>query len=734
MKTDHLKPETFQPDISLLLEVVSRHWGYDTFRPLQQEAMEAALSGRDSLVVLPTGGGKSLCYQAPALLKDNLTVVISPLISLMKDQVDGLLQSGVVAAQWNSSQSSLEHRAIEKDLLDGVIRLLFVSPERMAIPSFREVLRRAGAKTFAIDEAHCISHWGHDFRPEYRQLAELRRHFPGTSVHAYTATATAQVRRDIIEQLGLDDPLVLVGDFDRPNLTYRIVRRSDEVRQVEEVLGRHAAEAGIVYCIRRRDVDDLTAALNTRGHRAVAYHAGLTQDQRREAQDAFSTEACDLVIATVAFGMGIDRSNVRFVVHTGMPKSIEHYQQETGRAGRDGLEAECVLLYSAGDAAVWKSVMNNGEVSAEHLAMAQRQIDIMNRYAASSVCRHRALVRHFGQEYPRDSCGACDICHGDHEAVPDSLIIAQKILSCVARLGESFGSGYVTSVLRGENLEKITQRRHEQLSTYGLLREHPKNEVRDWIDQLVAEGFLRQEGDRYPLLRMTETSRSLLKGQAAVKLIRSAMPDRPKKGKRAEESWELVDRDLFETLRRWRKQRADSRGLPPFVIFSDKTLRDLAARRPSSLEKLREVYGIGEAKLEEYGSDILSIVDTHCRERKVSRDQRPAGARPVAAPVRSSSTAVLDTAFELFGRGESIAGVMAATARSRGTVVDYLCRYIEARRPESVESWIDGATLIKIASAAEEVGTERLKPIRDVVGEQISYDEIRIVLAWLASR
>lgn len=696
--------------------------------------MEAALSARDSLVVLPTGGGKSLCYQAPALLKTDLTVVVSPLISLMKDQVDALLQSGVVAAQWNSSQQSLEHRAIEKDLLDGVIRLLFVSPERMAIPSFREVLRRAGAKTFAIDEAHCISHWGHDFRPEYRQLAELRTHFPDSSVHGYTATATAQVRRDIIEQLGLLDPLVLVGDFDRPNLTYRVVRRGDEVRQVEEVLSRHPQEAGIVYCIRRRDVDDLTAALKTRGHRAVAYHAGLTPEQRREAQDAFSTESCDLVVATVAFGMGIDRSNVRFVIHTGMPKSIEHYQQETGRAGRDGLEAECVLLYSAGDASVWKSVIDNGEVSPEHLALAHRQIDIMNRYAASSVCRHRALVQHFGQEYPRDSCAACDICLGDHEAVSDSLVIAQKILSCVARLGESFGSGYVTSVLRGEGLEKITQRRHEELSTYGLLRDHPKNEVRDWIDQLVAEGFLRQEGDRYPLLRLTETSRSVLKGQATVKLIRSTMPERPKKGRRSEESWESVDRDLFETLRKWRKKRADSKGLPPFVIFSDKTLRDLAARRPSSLERLREVYGIGEAKLEEYGSDILSILDTHCRERNVSRDQRPAAPRAVASPSRSSTTAVLDTAFGLFARGKSIAEVMAGTTRSQGTVVDYLCRYIETKRPESIEPWVDGATLIKIASVADVVGTDRLKPIRDVLGEQISYDEIRIVLSWLSSR
>src|SRR4051794_7381483 len=365
-----------------LIDVLARHWGYSSFRPLQAEAMEAALEGRDTLVVMPTGGGKSLCYQAPAIVKKSLTVVVSPLISLMKDQVDGLIACGVAAAQLNSSQSSVEQRNVERALMKGKLRLLFVSPERLALSSFRQLIGSAGVTAFAIDEAHCISQWGHDFRPEYRQLRDLRRLFPNASLHAFTATATERVRHDIVEQLDLRKPLELVGNFDRPNLTYRIVARRDEVAQVEKVIPRPRGEAGIIYCIRRRDVDTMADILARRGHRVAAYHAGLSPEQRRDAQEAFSKEACDIVVATVAFGMGIDRSNVRFVLHTGMPKSIEHYQQETGRAGRDGLEAECALLYAPKDAAAWNSIMAD---TADQTA--RENVALMQQYAESFTCR-----------------------------------------------------------------------------------------------------------------------------------------------------------------------------------------------------------------------------------------------------------------------------------------------------------------------------------------------------------
>jgi ATP-dependent DNA helicase RecQ len=612
---------------SPLLDIISRHWGYDSFRPLQQEAMNAALEGRDSLVVMPTGGGKSLCYQVPALMKNEVTVVVSPLISLMKDQVDGLVACGVPAAAMNSAQASHELRATERELLAGRLRLLFVSPERLAIASFRELLQRAKARTFAIDEAHCISHWGHDFRPEYRQLRALRDEFEGASVHAYTATATAQVRRDIAEQLALREPAVLVGDFDRPNLTYRVLPRQDEWNQVRAVVDRHRGEAGIIYCMRRKDVDSLAAKLAKSGYDVAAYHAGLSQEERRRAQERFAAERCDLVVATVAFGMGIDRSNVRYVLHTAMPKSIEHYQQETGRAGRDGLEAECVLLYSGADVVLWKSMVerpvDDAPPDPRYVQAAIRHLNDIDRFASGIVCRHRALVEYFGQPFPSPSCNACDICLGETEDVPEALIVAQKIVSCVVRVGQSFGVGHVVAVLRGESTDRIVARGHQSLSTFGLLKGNSRNELRDWIWQLVAQGFLEQSGDEYPVLRLTHEAKPLLRGEAAVRLRQPIAPKRergpgartrPHPALRSAQGSPLpaeegdYDRPLFEALRVWRRSEAEERGVPPYVIFSDRTLREVARARPDTLTALREIYGVGDAKLEAFGRKVIEVV------------------------------------------------------------------------------------------------------------------------------
>ena len=562
--------------------------------------MNAALAGRDSLVVMPTGGGKSLCFQAPALIKESVTVVVSPLISLMKDQVDTLIACGAPAAMMNSSQEPHEQRATERALLDGKIKLLFVSPERLALPHFQALLQRVNAKTFAIDEAHCISHWGHDFRPEYRQLSELRSQFPDASVHAYTATATPKVRRDIAEQLALRDPAVLVGDFDRPNLVYRILPKRDELRQVIEVLERHRGESGIIYCIRRKDVDSLAEQLAKRGWNARAYHAGMTSEERRAAQDAFAKEQCDVVVATVAFGMGIDRSNVRFVLHTAMPKSIEHYQQETGRAGRDGLEAECVLLYSAADAMTWRSMLS-GEQESIHL-------NDLDRYLSGTKCRHRALVEYFGQTYSPDSCGACDLCLGETEDVDNATVVAQKILSCVFRLQQSWGVGHVISVLRGENTEKVRDRHHETLSTFAILKGCSRNELRDLIWQLIGQGLLEQTTDDFPVLRLTQQSRAVLRGEEEVRL-RQPIATTKKRAPRASVPFDgPVDATLFQTLREWRRSEADERGVPPYIIFSDRTLREIARAKPSTLTQLREVYGVGDAKLEAFGSAVLAVV------------------------------------------------------------------------------------------------------------------------------
>jgi ATP-dependent DNA helicase RecQ len=613
-----------------LQEIIARHWGYRTLRPLQDQAMQAALDGRDSLVVLPTGGGKSLCYQAPAVLRGGTTVVISPLIALMKDQVDSLRACGIAAASIDSSLSAGERFAYEMDVRQGEVRLLFMSPERLVQTDFYRVLQQIDVRTFAIDEAHCISHWGHDFRPEYRQLSRLREFFPQAAVHAYTATATELVRRDIIAQLALQDPVVLVGSFDRANLIYRILPRHDVTKQTLEVLERHEGEAGIIYCLRRRDVDELAATLQKKNIKALPYHAGMTGEQRQATQEAFSSEQVDVIVATVAFGMGIDRSNVRFVLHTAMPKSLEHYQQETGRAGRDGLEAECVLLYSGADVITFKSILEKSAKEAgneAHLPSVFKHLDDMDRYCRGAVCRHRALVRYFGQDYDGDNCNACDLCLGDTEAVPDALIVAQKILSCVARVKQNFGIGQVAAVLRGETTENVRKRGHDKLTTFGLLKGHSKADVRDWVYQLIGQGVLLQVGDEYPLLRLNEASWEVMRGERQVRLVqlvRRKKGERPEKTKVETTSWEGVDRELFEALRRLRRDLARDRQVSPFIIFTDNTLRELARMRPSTLEPMRLIPGVGDKRLRDFGALFLTLIADQCRARGLSLDVPPA--------------------------------------------------------------------------------------------------------------
>ena len=609
--------------------------------------MCAVLEGRDSLVVMPTGGGKSLCFQAPAVMRGDTTVVISPLISLMKDQVDGLISSGISAVQLNSSLTPEERQQCEKDILAGQVRLLFVSPERLVQTDLQDLLRKIDVRTFAIDEAHCISHWGHDFRPEYRQLRLLKSMFPKASVHAYTATATEQVRSDIIQQLNLTDPEILVGNFDRANLTYRIMsRRGGLSKQVLSVIDRHKNEGGIIYCIRRAEVDELTAELKQIGIKAMAYHAGMTSQERSQTQEAFSEEHCDVVVATVAFGMGIDRSNVRYVLHTAMPKSLEAYQQETGRAGRDGLEAECVLLHSGADVFTWKAIMQKAaseqkqnqsqnqfhyqDNDLSYLETAYEHLNIIDRYCRGAACRHSLLVAHFGQTYDKDSCGACDICLGETIEVDGAPVIAQKILSCVARLKERYGIGYIAAVLRGENSQEIRNRGDQNVSTYGLLKEHHVNDLRDWMYQLISQEVLVQEnidlgyGRAVPILKLNGGSWQVMRGQRTN--IRLLKPAERKKGERAKlskaetGSWDGVDRDLFEMMRDLRRELADQRRVPPYIIFNDATLRELARIRPSTLERMRMVSGIGDSKLRDLGQTFLDVILTHCQNSGVSLD------------------------------------------------------------------------------------------------------------------
>jgi ATP-dependent DNA helicase RecQ len=729
-----------------LLKVIARHWGFRGLRPLQEQAMSAVLDGRDSLVVLPTGGGKSLCYQAPAVYRGGTTLVVSPLIALMKDQVDALRSLGIAAAQLDSSLSSVEHRAYYNDLQQGAIRLLFVSPERLVQSDLYRVLQRLGVRTFAIDEAHCISHWGHDFRPEYRQLSLLREHFPDASVHAYTATATEQVRRDIATQLALRDPVVLVGNFDRANLTYRVLPRLDLMRQVNEVLERHRGEAGIVYCLRRKDVDDLSAALKLQGVAALPYHAGMTAEDRQATQEAFTAERCDVVVATVAFGMGIDRSNVRFVLHTALPKSLEHYQQETGRAGRDGLEAECVLLFSGADLLTFKFMIeksaSENAVDPSFVPSALKHLDEMDRYCRGAVCRHRALVEYFGQKYETPSCDACDLCLGDTQEVPEAVVVAQKILSCVARVKEGFGIGHVVAVLRGKNTENVRKRGHDKLSTFGLLHKHSDADLRDWVYQLIGQGVLLQVGTEYPLLKLNAASWDVMRGQHTVRLVQLARRrkgERPERSRAAANSWEGVDQGLFDVLKALRYRLAGERQEAPYMIFGDTVLRDLARVRPSTPERMRQLSGVGDVKLRNFGGHFLPAIAEHCRKHGLAMDVSvPSGAATLfhepapSAPARVNPRQVI--AFDLFRKGTAIDDAMKQMDLKRSTVQGYLAEYICAERPASISRWLPDALYHRIAAAVRQAGTERLKPIFLLLGEKVAYDDIRLVIAHLQAR
>jgi ATP-dependent DNA helicase RecQ len=538
---------------------------------------------------------------------------VSPLISLMKDQVDGLRVDGVPAAYLNSTLDARARDAVIASVREDRCRLLYVSPERIAgegSQPLRRLLREAPVRFVAIDEAHCISQWGHDFRPEYRQLGKLRDDFPGVAFHAFTATATDRVRRDIVAELRLASPLLLVGSFDRPNLTYRVLRRDNFSRQLDAVLARHEGEAGIVYCLSRREVEALADRLQTEGRRALPYHAGLSDEVRSRHQEMFIDERVDIIVATVAFGMGIDRSNVRFVVHAGAPRSLEHYQQEAGRAGRDGLPAECALIYSGADFPRWRQML---EANGEWTESARSLLRDMERYAAGTRCRHRALVEYFGQEYGRRDCGACDWCLRELDAVRDSATVARKVLSCVARVRQTWGSTHVADVLLGRATDKVLQARHHELSTFGLLKDESGAAIRGFIEQLVGDGMLSREGDPYPVLRLTGAGAALLKGHAGDEYVlyrEVAPPPRKKRGRAGarDDAPATIDAELFGVLRDVRLQLARERGVPPYVIFHDTTLRDMVVRRPKTLDDLHAVYGVGAKKASDFGETFLDAI------------------------------------------------------------------------------------------------------------------------------
>lgn len=726
---------------------LKRHWGFDSLRPLQMDSIRATLSGRDTLTVLPTGGGKSLCYQLPPLVSGRLAVVVSPLISLMEDQVAGMTLAGIPAAAMHSNLKREDAAAARELAASGELRVLLIAPERLMIPDVMAWIVKLNPSAIAIDEAHCISQWGHDFRPEYRRLSELRESLPRVPMGAYTATATPQVRSDIAAQLRLRDPVTLVGTFDRPNLTYRVIPRDDLSGQVIEALERHKDRAAIVYCLTRKDTEELAASLVRKKINAKPYHAGLDGAKRAKVSREFRDDRLNVVCATVAFGMGIDRGDVRCVIHAAMPKSIEHYQQETGRAGRDGLPAECLLLHSAADLVRWQRIMalsaEETGASAQVIRAQHQLLDRMHRFAMATRCRHASLTEYFGQTYEFPAgvegagggkgCGACDVCMHELVAIVDAQDTARKIISCVARVQQMFGAGHVADVLVGANNAKVRERGHESLSTHGLLKHLPKERVVGYINQLIdAEHLSRSEG-QYPVVILTETSAKVLRNELAVRLVEPKIPMQDDGGTSVGLS--AGERALFESLRVLRRAMADERGVPPYLILGDAVLEEIAKRRPSSLELLRQVRGIGAKKAEDFGERVVRNVASFCREHKLELDVREAKSGKPAqrssertAPVRSRQSV---QASQFFRDSRTIDDVVSITGRSRSTVMDYLADYVACDRPGSIAIWVPDERRREIAAAIGVVGGERLRPIFEHLGGRISYDEIRLVVAHL---
>ncbi|MEO8204988.1 MAG: DNA helicase RecQ [Chthoniobacterales bacterium] len=595
-----------------LLRTLKATFGYDAFRPLQREIIETSLAGKDVFALLPTGGGKSLCFQLPALHREGLTIVVSPLIALMKDQVDQMQAAGVAATFLNSSLGEKESRARLRGLHNGEWRILYAAPERLMLDNWQENLRAWNVTAIAIDEAHCVSEWGHDFRPEYRQLARLRDLLPDVPVMALTATATERVRADVIKHLHLREPSVFVASFNRPNLTYRVIPKDQPSKQIIDFVQRRKDESGIIYCASRAATERVAESLSTRGYSAKPYHAGLTPQERTKNQELFLRDEARIICATIAFGMGINKPNVRWIIHHDLPKNIEGYYQETGRAGRDGLPADCLLLFSAGDAAKQTHFIEEMSDDREQ-NVARNQLRQMVHYAECSGCRRHELLAYFNEDFPVDQCEACDNCLEPRETY-DGTVAAQKFLSCVYRIHQasSFGVGinHVVEVLTGAETEKIRRWRHTQLTTYGIGKEFSRPQWAAVARELLRLGYLIQSEGNFPTLELSDSGIDLLKSRSSVVLTKPMVGSKSRRTKRREGEIEC-DEILFTRLRELRKKMADDRGVPAYVIFGDTTLRQMAREYPVTQQAMSGIFGMGEKKIAEFGDLFAAAIASY---------------------------------------------------------------------------------------------------------------------------
>jgi len=695
-------------------------FGFHEFRPPQQGVIEQVIAGEDVFLVMPTGGGKSLCYQIPALHRTGLALVVSPLISLMKDQVDALLANGVRVACFNSSLSPEEARRVSRQMDSGELDLLYVAPERLMQPEFLDRLATLQLALFAIDEAHCISQWGHDFRPDYVQIGRLRGLFPAVPIVAMTATADPETRRDIIRQLGIEQATVYVAGFDRPNITYTVLPKQKPFAQLGAFLSNRRDEAGIVYALSRKRVEQVTERLRAAGFAAAAYHAGLPDEERRRVQDAFRRDDLRIVVATVAFGMGIDKPNVRFVVHYDMPKSVESYYQETGRAGRDGLPSEALMLFGLGDVMTARSLIENSD-NPERVRIELQKLNAMVAYAEALTCRRRALLAYFGDQRDHD-CDNCDICN-DPPRRFDASELAKKALSCVYRVGERFGARHVIDVLRGAKGQRILDLRHNELSTYGIGADLSSVEWDNIIRQLIHLGYLVQDFTRFGALGLSAAARPVLKGETQVILgLPRDVAKVEEKSRRKSGAGEGAHRALFEVLRSLRKQIADASSVPPFVVFSDATLVEMASSRPRDERELLLITGVGEHKLRRYGAQFLATIDEYRRSTAPGSD--------IAGLGLTLSDTQRDT-LTLYQQGLSLQEIASRRGLKDLTIVAHLEELLAAGLDIDLRRFVDADKIPLIEARLETLGAVGLTPLKEGLPESVSYTDIRLVRgAW----
>jgi ATP-dependent DNA helicase RecQ len=706
------------------LQALQKYFGYSAFRHSQETIIQQVLNKKDVMVLMPTGGGKSLCYQLPSVLLNGLTVVISPLIALMKDQVDSLNVNGIPAAYLNSSQSADEQRDIAIQLKNNQIRLLYIAPERLFGKDDRLMvfLKTLNVVQIAIDEAHCISQWGHDFRPEYLMLAGLKNEFPYVPVIALTATADKLTQKDILEKLNLHQPQVFISSFNRENITYRVHAKQNSFGQLLHFLSQRKDDSGIIYCLSRKSTEALAADLKDEGYAAEAYHAGLSNEMKARNQEAFLKDEVKIMVATIAFGMGINKSNVRFVVHVDLPKNIEGYYQETGRAGRDGLPSDALLLYSPGDAVKLKSfamVDNNAEQSAIML----KKLDDMVSYCQLHACRRQYLMQYFDEPFP-DNCGSCDYCLSEFTKF-DGTLIAQKALSAVARLKERFGSTYVVDFLRGSKSVKIREE-HKELKTYGAGADISRPDWIRYFNELVARGYLRVSDDGYHILKLTPKSDAVLKGIEKVELIAAQVFEE------AEQEEITFDTDFMHLLRMQRQEIAMRENLPAYIILSDATLLEIATYLPQNMDELHLISGFGDVKLARYGRDFLKVINAYSKEHglisKMDQKAKKRERKPKAKTARVSDT--FNVTYKLYKEGKTIAEIAAERGLSLTTIEGHLSNFIQSGELDIAE-FVIADKIPVIQSAVESYGNEKLSPLKEILGDNYSYGEIKAVIAWL---